>query len=340
MAPQADPCAVIGQSFRVTIPKDLPLASHLCGLGAICAGEFNVSPHTHNRDKCTAVTIRTRFAPSPNGSLHLGHAYAAIVAHDLARARDGEFLLRIEDIDGTRSRAALVPEMLADLAWLGLEWDGPPVFQSQRLDSYAAAGEQLKAMGLLYPCQCTRAEVLAAATQLGPDGPVYPGTCRGREVDPAKVSGGVAWRIDMAKAVALTGSLTWTDEIAGVQQARPELFGDVVLLRKEAPASYHLAVTLDDAAQGISLVTRGADLFASTHVHVLIGRLLQLCAPLYHHHLLLVEAGGTKLAKRRGSAALADLRRAGADGPALADALRACRFPAGLSLGSGIQEAP
>ena len=286
------------------------------------------------------MTIRTRFAPSPNGPLHLGHAYAAIVAHDLAKSRGGEFLLRIEDIDGTRSRAELVPEMLADLAWLGLEWDGPPVFQSQRLDSYAAAGERLKAMGLLYPCQCTRAQVLAAAMQIGPDGPVYPGTCRGRDFDPGKVSGGVQWRLDMAKAVALTGSLTWTDALAGVQQALPELFGDVVLLRKEAPASYHLAVTLDDAAQGISLVTRGADLFASTHVHVLLGCLLHHCAPLYHHHLLLVEAGGSKLAKRRGSAALAQLRRAGEDGPALAGALRAHCFPAGISLGSGVDGAP
>ena len=286
------------------------------------------------------MTVRTRFAPSPNGQLHLGHAYAAIVAHDLARARGGEFLLRIEDIDGTRSRAALVPEMLADLGWLGLAWDGEPVFQSERLGSYAAAGEQLKAMGLLYPCQCTRAEVLAAATQPGPDGPVYPGTCRGREVDPDKVPGGAVWRLDMAKAIAMAGPLTWTDEIAGVQQARPERFGDVVLLRKEAPASYHLAATLDDAAQGISLVTRGADLFASTHVHVLLGRLLQLGAPLYHHHRLLVEAGGNKLAKRRGSPALADLRRAGENGRALAEAVRELRFPAGIWLGSGVEDGP
>ncbi len=283
-----------------------------------------------------AVTVRTRFAPSPNGALHLGHAYAAVVAHDLARchdaARGGEFLVRIEDIDGTRSRAELVPEMLSDLAWLGLEWDGPVGFQSQRLDSYIAAGERLKALGLLYPCQCTRAEALAAATQVGPDGPIYPGTCRGREVNPE----GAAWRLDMAKAIDLAGPLTWIDALAGVQQARPELLGDVVLLRKEAPASYHLAATLDDAAQGITLVTRGADLFASTHVHVLLGRLLQLGARSYHHHLLLVEADGKKLAKRRGSSALADLRRAGADGRALAQALREGRFPAGISLGSGV----
>ena len=278
------------------------------------------------------MTIRTRFAPSPNGSLHLGHAYAAVTAHDLARARGGAFLLRIEDIDAARSRAALVPEMLADLEWLGLEWDGPVVCQSDRLDSYAAAGERLKALGLLYPCQCTRAQVLAAATENGPDGPIYPGTCRAREVDPV----GAAWRLDMAQAIALAGPLNWIDELAGVQQARPERFGDVVLLRKEAPASYHLAVTLDDAAQGISLVTRGSDLFTSTHIHVLLGRLLQLCASSYHHHLLLVEPDGKKLAKRRGSAALADMRRAGEDGVALANALREHRFPAGITLGSGV----
>ena len=278
------------------------------------------------------MTIRTRFAPSPNGSLHLGHAYAAVTAHDLALARGGAFLLRIEDIDAERSHAALVPEMLADLEWLGLEWDGPVVCQSDRLDSYAAAGERLKALGLLYPCQCTRAQVLAAATENGPDGPIYSGTCRAREVDPV----GAAWRLDMAQAIALAGPLNWIDELAGVQQARPERFGDVVLLRKEAPASYHLAVTLDDAAQGISLVTRGSDLFASTHIHVLLGRLLQLCASSYHHHLLLVEPDGKKLAKRRGSAALADMRRAGEDGVALASALREHRFPAGITLGSGV----
>ena len=277
------------------------------------------------------MTVRTRFAPSPNGLLHLGHAFAALVAHDLARERGGEFLVRIEDIDGTRSRSELAAEMLADLAWLGLAWDGNVTFQSQRLERYAATGKRLKALGLLYPCQCTRAEVLAAA-QHGPDGPVYPGTCRGRKIDPE----GAAWRLDMAKAVTLAGPLTWRDELAGEQQANPGQFGDVVLLRKEAPASYHLAVTLDDAAQGITLVTRGLDLFAATHVHVLLARLLDLAVPTYHHHPLLIEADGRKLAKRRGSPALADLRRAGEDGRALAEALRQHRFPAGISLGGGL----
>lgn len=280
--------------------------------------------------------MRSRFAPSPNGSLHLGHAYAAVVAHDLARARGGEFLLRIEDIDGTRSRAELVPEILADLAWLGLAWDGEVVFQSARLANYREAGERLKALGLLYPCQCTRAEIAAAATEHGPDGLVYPGTCRHREVDPA----GAAWRLDIAKATALAGPLEWTDEAAGTQRARPELFGDVVLLRKEAPASYHLAATLDDAADGITLVTRGADLFAATHVHRLLQALLGLPIPTWHHHGLLAEPDANghwrKLAKRRGSPSLGDRRRAAEDGRAIAQALRAGRFPAGITLAEGL----
>jgi glutamyl-Q tRNA(Asp) synthetase len=281
--------------------------------------------------------IRTRFAPSPNGPLHLGHAFAAVVAHDLARARGGEFLLRIEDIDGERSRVAFAEQFLEDLLWLGLEWDGPVVRQSARLESYAEAGARLKAMGLLYPCHCTRAEIAAAASLIGPDGPVYPGTCRNREASPAMDSGGgAAWRLDVGKALALTGPLEWTDEIAGRQRAAPEAFGDVVLLRKGLPASYHLAATLDDAADRITLVTRGMDLFASTHVHRLLQALLGLPVPAWHHHSLLVEADGRKLAKRRGAPSLADRRRAGEDGRALAEALRRHRFPAGLLLSSSL----
>lgn len=278
--------------------------------------------------------IRTRFAPSPNGLLHLGHAFAAIVAHDLARAQGGQFLLRIEDIDGTRSRAELVPEILADLAWLGLAWDEPPAFQSPRLARYAAAGERLKALGLLYPCRCTRAELARTATLAGADGPLYPGTCRGRAVDPE----GAAWRLDMAKATALAGPLSWSDALAGERRAAPERFGDVVLLRKEAPASYHLAATLDDAADDITLVTRGADLFAATDVHRLLQALLGLPVPRWHHHPLLIEPDGRKLAKRRGSPALADRRLAGEDGGAVAEALRAHRFPAGISLGPSLHD--
>lgn len=280
--------------------------------------------------------IRTRFAPSPNGPLHLGHAYAAVMAHDLARARGGAFLLRIEDIDGARSRPELVAEFLADLAWLGLSWDGEVAFQSRRLASYAAAGERLKALGLLYPCRCTRAGIAAAATAMGPDGPIYPGTCRERPADPE----GAAWRLDMVRATALAGPLVWLDERAGRQRATPAIFGDVVLLRKEAPASYHLAATLDDAADGVTLVTRGADLFAASHVHRLLQALLGLPVPVWHHHGLLVEPDGRKLAKRRGAPSLADRRRAGEDGRAIAEALRAHRFPAGISLAEGLDARP
>ena len=281
--------------------------------------------------------IRTRFAPSPNGPLHLGHAYAAIVAHDLSRAGGGAFLLRIEDIDGARSRPELADAFRADLRWLGLDWD-EDIIQSHRLAAYAAAGDRLRAMGLLYPCRCTRAEIAAAATAMGPDGPVYPGTCRRNPPD--STTEDVAWRLDMARAMALAGPLTWDDARAGVQVARPDLFGDVVILRKEAPASYHLAATLDDAADGITLVTRGMDLFAATHIHRLLQALLDLPVPRWHHHALLVESDGRKLAKRRGSPSLADRRRAGEDGLALAEALRRHDFPAGISLSESVGSAP
>lgn len=278
------------------------------------------------------IMIRTRFAPSPNGSLHLGHAYAAIVAHDLARQGHGECLLRIEDIDGARSRPELADQFRADMAWLGLAWDGE-VLQSTRLGAYAAAGERLRQAGLLYPCRCTRAEIAEAATRMGPDGPVYPGTCRHRAV-PGDES--VSWRLDVATAVERAGPLFWEDRIAGMQRAQPEIFGDVVLVRKDAPASYHLAATLDDAADGVTLVTRGADLFAATHIHRLLQALLDLPLPVWHHHPLLLDEDGRKLAKRRNSPSLADRRAAGEDGIALAAGLRAGHFPAGISLSSAL----
>jgi glutamyl-Q tRNA(Asp) synthetase len=280
--------------------------------------------------------IVTRFAPSPNGPLHLGHAFSAVVAHDRARRDAGRFLLRIEDIDGARSRSELAGEFRADLAWLGLEFEEVPA-QSTRLASYDAAAEVLKAQGLLYPCRCSRAEIAAASSASGPDGPIYPGTCRGQRVD---VSRGANWRLDMPAAQARTGPLEWTDEIAGTRPARPEIFGDVVLLRKDAPASYHLAATLDDAADGVTLVTRGMDLFHSTHVHRLLQALLGLPVPVWHHHPLLLDADGAKLAKRRGSPSLADRRTAGEDGTGLAAVLRAGRLPAGISLGEGLDIRP
>lgn len=272
--------------------------------------------------------LTTRFAPSPNGSLHLGHAFSAIVAHDLARAGAGRFLLRVEDIDGARSKPELAAEFRADLAWLGLEWTEVPP-QSDRLDSYFGAAERIKNMGLLYPCTCTRAEIADAAKETGPEGPVYPGTCREKDILDRD---GAAWRLDVGKALARTGPLYWTDELAGEQRAAAEHTGDVVLLRKDAPASYHLAATLDDAQDGVTLVTRGRDLFTATHIHRLLQELLGLPVPRWHHHPLLVDSSGTKLAKRRGSPSLADRRLGGEDGTKLAQDLRRHCFPAGNSL--------
>ena len=278
--------------------------------------------------------IVTRFAPSPNGPLHLGHAYSAVVAHDLARQADGRFLLRIEDIDGPRSRTELADEFRRDMEWLGLEWDEVPA-QSLRLDSYRSAADRLQAMGLLYPCTCTRKEIEQAGARPGPEGLVYPGTCKGREVDPSQPA---ALRLDVGRALALAGSLMWDDALAGAQRADPHALGDVVLVRKDLPASYHLAATLDDAADGITLVTRGADLFAATHVHRLLQAVLGLPVPRWHHHGLLVDAEWRKLAKRRGSGegslGLTERRLRGEDGRALADALRGHHFPAGISLAS------
>jgi len=260
----------------------------------------------------------TRFAPSPNGRLHLGHALSAIVAHDLAKAGGGRFLLRIEDIDGPRSRPEFADEFRRDLEWLGLEWDEVPA-QSTRLETYAAAAEALKARGLIYPCICTRKEIEEGGAVQGLEGLIYPGTCRHRAPDPARPA---AWRLDAGRALAETGPLVWEDDLAGPIGVDLSRIGDVVLVRKDLPASYHLAVTLDDAADGVTLVTRGADLFAASHVHRTLQALLGLPVPRWHHHALLADESGRKLAKRRGSPALAERRLAGEDGRVLAEQLR------------------
>ena len=272
----------------------------------------------------------TRFAPSPNGPLHLGHAYSAVVAHDLAKRAGGRFLLRIEDIDGPRSRPELAEAFRRDLAWLGLEWEEVPA-QSTRLATYAAAAQELLARGYLYRCTCTRAEIECLGPRIGSQGAVYPGTCKTRPPEPDKPA---ALRLDMARALADVGPLEWEDAVAGVQRADPLEAGDVVIVRKDAPASYHLAATLDDAADGVTLVTRGADLFAATPIHRLLQAVLDLPVPRWHHHRLLVDASGQKLAKRRGSPSLADRREAGEDGLLLAEQLRLHRFPGGISLAS------
>ena len=272
----------------------------------------------------------TRFAPSPTGRLHLGHAYSALTAHDLARERGGTFLLRIEDIDPGRSRAEFVDGIIEDFLWLGLEWDGEMLYQSERLPLYAEALEQLKAEGLVYPCFCTRADIAAsAAAPQGPDGPLYPGTCRGLAA--ADLTQPHAWRLDVTRAAARTGALYWHDGETEVK-AEPEAFGDVVLARKDEPASYHLAVTVDDAAQGVTDVVRGRDLYAATDIHRLLQALLDLPTPQYHHHALLADAGGNRLAKRHRAPTLTDLRDAGIDPADLVASLRLGELPAGYSL--------
>ncbi|WP_082462742.1 tRNA glutamyl-Q(34) synthetase GluQRS [Sphingobium sp. Leaf26] len=288
----------------------------------------------------------TRFAPSPTGLLHVGHGWSALMGHAMARAAGGAFRLRIEDIDGTRSRHEHVAGILADLRWLGVDWDGEAMFQSRRLDQYDAALARLRAEGLLYPCFCTRADIQASLTAPhGPEGPVYPGTCRGLSTAERtrRIAAGEAhaWRIDIGRAVARVGGLEWRalpfppgGEADRRVTAAPLIHGDVVLARKDAPASYHLSCTLDDAAMGVTHVLRGDDLFTATHVHRLIQALLDLPSPAYVHHPLLLGADGRRLAKRDGAIALAELRRDGMDPAVLAADLRAGRFPIGITLAS------
>jgi glutamyl-Q tRNA(Asp) synthetase len=288
--------------------------------------------------QANAAPVITRFAPSPNGFLHMGHALSAISAHDFARAHKGQFLLRIEDIDGTRSRIEHRQAILADMQWLGLQWDGEVIYQSLRIASYHNALEQLKDMGLVYPCVCTRGDILAVQRRQpvphGPDGPVYPGTCRNRKYD---ASVPCSWRLDMRAACAkldpvLHPVLQWHDLAAGPQIADPALFGDVMLWRKDAPASYHLAATLDDAADGVTHVVRGQDLFAYTAVHIVLQKLLGLLQPLYWHHRLFADISGEKLGKSRNSSALSVQREAGEDGMKLTQSLRESKLPLGISL--------
>ena len=278
----------------------------------------------------------TRFAPSPTGELHLGHAYSAVLAHDAARAAGGQYLIRIDDIDGSRSREEYVGASLADLAWLGLGWDSEPVRQSARLGDYAAALGTLRARNLVYPCFCTRADIAASlSAPHGPSGAVYPGTCRTlskTEQQRRMAAEPHCWRLDMARAVTHVGALTWEEQGEGPRPADPLAHGDIVLARKDAPASYHLASTLDDAAMGVTHVIRGADLIAATDVHRLLQALLDLPTPLYRHHALVCGSDGKRLAKRDAAASLAALRATGVDGRALAADLLAGRLPTGYSL--------
>lgn len=269
----------------------------------------------------------TRFAPSPTGLLHLGHAFAALYAADLALRSGGRFLLRIEDTDLTRSRAEFEAAIEDDLTWLGLTWERPVRRQSEHFADYADALETLKSLGCAYPCFCTRKEIEAefaasVSAPHGPDGPIYPGTCRtlDRSERAARIARGdrFAWRLDVAKAVAVAGMPLSFEELGGGPDgehgtiaARPDQFGDFVLARKDAPASYHLSVVVDDALQGVTLVTRANDLFAATSLHRLLQALLRLPVPAYSHHRLICDAQGKRLAKRDHATALKTLRDQG-----------------------------
>ncbi len=265
--------------------------------------------------------VRTRFAPSPTGRLHLGHALAARVAHDLARQEPGGvFLLRHEDIDGARVREGFYQGIEDDLLWLGLQWDETPLRQTTRAATHGAALTRLQEKGLVYPCFCTRKDIqeewahMAAAPQ-GPAGPVYPGTCRTltTAVREKKLASGAAhaWRLDSRRTAGLTGLLTFHDARHGTIPVDPGLCGDVVLARKDIGCAYHLAVVVDDAFQQITHVTRGEDLLPATHVHRLLQESLGLPEPAYLHHALVLDAQGKRLAKRYDALAIATLREKG-----------------------------
>ncbi len=287
----------------------------------------------------------TRFAPSPTGFLHLGHAYAALAAAARARAAGGRFLLRIENIDATRCRPDYEAAILEDMEWLGIAWDGPVRRQADHLADYAAVLDGLAERELLYPCFCTRAEIerevmRSGSAPHGPDGLIYPGTCARlpRAVAAAAIAAGRphCWRLHMARALSEAGPLSYEELGVGAVRCDPLAFGDVVLARKDCPGSYHLCVTHDDAVQGVTLVTRGEELRAATDIHRLLQALMGWPAPAYAHHALLTDGRGEKLSKRAGALSLRVLR---AQGLSAAEAFRRAgvaeiRLPAQTSNGA------
>lgn len=283
-------------------------------------------------------TVITRFAPSPTGFLHLGHVHSCLFAVNAAKAANGRFLLRIEDIDPSRCRPDYEVMLKEDLAWLGFGWEEPVRRQSDHMEDYAAALDRLAALGVTYPCFCSRKEIadeIARAgnaphlVAMGPEGPLYPGICRhlSRDVATARTAAGEphAIRLDVAKAAILTGPLSWHDRARGTIVADTGLLGDIVLARRDVQTSYNLSVTVDDAIQGVTLVTRGEDLFHATHVHRLLQALLSLPAPDYHHHGLLRNDRGERLSKRDGATGIRSLR---AQGVSAADILRRAAYRA------------
>ncbi len=275
--------------------------------------------------------ITARFAPSPTGRLHLGHAFSAVVGHARARSAGGRFLVRIEDLDQGRSRPEFAEGIFADLEWLGLAWDEPPVVQSQRSAAYVDALEVLRGRGLVYPCFCTRADIAAALAAPHGRAEHYPGTCRGLDDDPERRDTQPhSWRLDATKALGVAGLPGWLEGDERFTAARSDI-DDVILARKDAPAAYHLACVVDDAASGVTLVTRAADLRSSTPVQRLLQILLGLPEPDYFHHPIVAHASGRRLAKRDQAPILAALRESGRDGRALAEQLLAGQLPLGFA---------
>lgn len=271
------------------------------------------------------MTFITRFAPSPTGPLHLGHAYSAMLAYDMAKGNNGRFLLRIEDIDTARARPAFETQIYDNLAWLGLRWETPVLRQSENMNIYRQAIDILWKSGLIYPCACNRRDIQAAlsapqegAPITGPDGPIYPGTCRHVPAPDAPIPDTAALRLNMARALPLLHDLRYTEtgvdaaEIDFSAQDLTQTLGDIVLARRDMGTSYHLSVVMDDAAQGITHVVRGADLAEATRIHVVLQRLLGLPTPVYHHHRLIRDDAGKRLAKRDDARAIAKYRADGA----------------------------
>jgi glutamyl-Q tRNA(Asp) synthetase len=277
--------------------------------------------------------IVTRFAPSPTGRLHLGHAFSAVLGHDAARRSGGRILLRIEDLDQGRSRPEFVDGIYEDMQWLGLEWDEPVLVQSQRTQAYSHALDNLRDRGLVYACFCTRADIAQSLTAPHGDAAVsYAGTCRTLPDDPERrASTPHCWRLDSAKALQTVALPSWSEANGEGFHAREEQIGDAILARKDAPASYHLSCVVDDAASGVTVVARGADLRPSTPIQRLLQGLLGLPEPTYLHHPLIRHEDGRRLAKRDLAPTLAAMREAGVDGRRLASDLLAGKLPLGFA---------
>ena len=283
--------------------------------------------------------VITRFAPSPSGPLHVGHLLAALQARKLADLHGGQCLLRVEDIDQRAQHPEYLELMYEDLAWLGLSFDGEIMVQTRRFDVYAGVLERLRDMGLLYPCFCTRTEIRNQVAEMGRAphatlGYLYPGTCRTLSSDEKaeKLAAGVphTWRLDMQRVQDMIGCPCWHDMQRGTQRCVPTTYGDVVLARKDFPASYHLCVVVDDAAQGVTHVTRGEDLFDATHIHRALQGVLGLPVPQYCHHALLRDNAGKRLAKRDGARSIASLRAAGFSPQQVRDSLQAALQRGGI----------